>query len=223
MTFDFKDLSLVHKAELDLGMKDADEKIKQYLTAGMTRQRRVNESPPSCRRARERSAHSGKQARRRCLEAWSCLPPLENGRKLSRRLQVGNNTAWSLAWTTRWQASIRHDDRRSRARRNADGDHKSSNWFSTIDGAVCMGTERSGCRAIRRSSNMRTRTAVGTPRRPLVAIVRRPTSKISARRKRRMSGRRAGRVIARRRWDYSAGRALPLSDWTRTAKQRRSL
>jgi hypothetical protein len=29
----------------------------------------------------------------------------------------------------------RHDDRRSRARRNADGDHKSSNWFSTIDGA----------------------------------------------------------------------------------------
>ena len=27
------------------------------------------------------------------------------------------------------------DDRRSRARRNADGDHKSSNWLSTIDGA----------------------------------------------------------------------------------------
>src|SRR5262245_8204822 len=42
---------------------------------------------------------------------------------------------WNLAWTTRWQAGIRHDDRRSRARRNADGDHKSSNWFSTIDGA----------------------------------------------------------------------------------------
>ena len=42
---------------------------------------------------------------------------------------------WSLAWTTRWQASVRHDDRRSCARRNADGDHKSSNCFSTIDGA----------------------------------------------------------------------------------------
>ena len=41
----------------------------------------------------------------------------------------------SLAWTPGRQASIRHDDRRSRARRNADGDHKSSNWFSTIDRA----------------------------------------------------------------------------------------
>src|SRR5262249_55323597 len=41
----------------------------------------------------------------------------------------------SLAWATRWQASIRHDDRRSRARWNVDGDHKSSIWFSTTDGA----------------------------------------------------------------------------------------
>jgi hypothetical protein len=48
-------------------------------------------------RARERSAYSGKQARRRCLEAWSCLPLLENGRKLSRRLRVGNNTARDFA------------------------------------------------------------------------------------------------------------------------------
>src|SRR5215831_13941500 len=41
----------------------------------------------------------------------------------------------SLAWATRWQASIRHDDCRSGARWNVDGDHKSSIWFSTTDGA----------------------------------------------------------------------------------------
>ena len=53
----------------------------------------------------------------------------------------------SLAWATRWQASIWHDDRRSRARWNADGDHKSSIWFSTTDGArelVCADVALSG-------------------------------------------------------------------------------
>src|SRR5262249_37220886 len=52
-----------------------------------------------------------------------------------------------LAWVTGWQASIRHDDRRSRARWNADGDHKSSIWFSTTDGArelVCADVALSG-------------------------------------------------------------------------------
>ena len=33
-TFDFKDLSLEHKAEVALGMKDGDAKIDQYLVAG---------------------------------------------------------------------------------------------------------------------------------------------------------------------------------------------
>jgi hypothetical protein len=61
------------------------------------RSARAAHSARAATRARERSAHSGKQARRRCLEAWSCLPPLENGRKLSRRLQVGNNTARDFA------------------------------------------------------------------------------------------------------------------------------
>src|SRR6201981_3840461 len=45
------------------------------------------------------------------------------------------------------KASIRHDDRRSRARWNVDGDHKSSIWFSTIDGArelVCADVALSG-------------------------------------------------------------------------------
>ena len=53
----------------------------------------------------------------------------------------------SLAWATRWQGSIRHDDRRSRARWNVDGDHKSSIWFSTTDGArelVCAYVALSG-------------------------------------------------------------------------------
>src|SRR5215468_5329896 len=53
----------------------------------------------------------------------------------------------SLAWVTGWQASIRHDDRRSRARWNVDGDHKSSIWFSTTDGArelVCADVALSG-------------------------------------------------------------------------------
>src|SRR5262249_33254185 len=53
----------------------------------------------------------------------------------------------SLAWATRWQASIRHDDRRSRARWNVDGDHKSSIWFSTTDAArelVCADVALSG-------------------------------------------------------------------------------
>jgi len=52
-----------------------------------------------------------------------------------------------LAWVTGWQASIRHDDRRSRARWNVDGDHKSSIWFSTTDGArelVCADVALSG-------------------------------------------------------------------------------
>src|SRR5499427_3092492 len=52
-----------------------------------------------------------------------------------------------LAWGTRWQASIRHDDRRSRARWNVDGDHKSSIWFSTTDAArelVCADVALSG-------------------------------------------------------------------------------
>src|SRR5262249_40947670 len=52
-----------------------------------------------------------------------------------------------LAGATRWQASIRHDDRRSRARWNVDGDHKSSIWFSTTDGArelVCADVALSG-------------------------------------------------------------------------------
>ena len=43
--------------------------------------------------------------------------------------------------------SIRHDDRRSRARWNVDGDHKSSIWFSTTDGArelVCADVALSG-------------------------------------------------------------------------------
>jgi hypothetical protein len=53
----------------------------------------------------------------------------------------------SLAWVTGWQASIRHDDRRSRARWNVDGDHKSPIWFSTTDGArelVCADVALSG-------------------------------------------------------------------------------
>src|SRR5262249_18517657 len=53
----------------------------------------------------------------------------------------------SLAWVTGWQASIPHDDRRSRARWNVDGDHKSSIWFSTTDGArelVCADVALSG-------------------------------------------------------------------------------
>src|SRR5262249_56416005 len=53
----------------------------------------------------------------------------------------------SLAWVPGWQASIRHDDRRSRARWNVDGDHKSSIWFSTTDGArelVCADVALSG-------------------------------------------------------------------------------
>ena len=33
--FDFKDLSLEHKAEVALGMKDGEAKIKQYLTTGL--------------------------------------------------------------------------------------------------------------------------------------------------------------------------------------------
>ena len=33
-TFDFKDLSLEHKAEVGLGMKDGDAKVDQYLVAG---------------------------------------------------------------------------------------------------------------------------------------------------------------------------------------------
>src|SRR5262249_30368641 len=48
---------------------------------------------------------------------------------------------------TRWQASIRHDDRRSRARWNVDRGHKSSIWFSTTDGArelVCADVALSG-------------------------------------------------------------------------------
>jgi len=52
-----------------------------------------------------------------------------------------------LAWATRWQASIRHDDRRSRARWNVDRGHKSSIWFSTTDGArelVCADVALSG-------------------------------------------------------------------------------
>src|SRR5262252_4330070 len=52
-----------------------------------------------------------------------------------------------LAWAPRWQASIRHDDRRSRARWNVDGDHKSSIWFSTTDAArelVCADVGLSG-------------------------------------------------------------------------------
>jgi hypothetical protein len=47
----------------------------------------------------------------------------------------------------RVQASIRHDDRGSRARWNVDGDHKSSIWFSTTDGAwelVCADVALSG-------------------------------------------------------------------------------
>jgi len=35
--FDFKALSLEHKAEVGLGMKDGEEKIKQYLTDGLTK------------------------------------------------------------------------------------------------------------------------------------------------------------------------------------------
>src|SRR5262249_17108862 len=53
----------------------------------------------------------------------------------------------SLAWVTGWQASIRHDDRRSRARWNVGGDHKSSIWFSTTDGGrelVCADVALSG-------------------------------------------------------------------------------
>ena len=53
--------------------------------------------------------------------------------------------AWHGA--TRWQASIRHDGRRSRARWNVDDDHKSSIWFSTTDGArelVCADVALSG-------------------------------------------------------------------------------
>jgi len=53
----------------------------------------------------------------------------------------------SLAWVTGGQASIRHDDRRSRARWNVGGDHKSSIWFSTVDGArelVCADVALSG-------------------------------------------------------------------------------
>jgi uncharacterized protein (TIGR02246 family) len=38
-TFDFKDLSLEHKAEIALGMKEGEEKIKKYLDAG---QKNVN-------------------------------------------------------------------------------------------------------------------------------------------------------------------------------------
>src|SRR4029077_15218912 len=34
-TFDFKDLSLEHKAEVGLGMKDGDTKIADYLSSGM--------------------------------------------------------------------------------------------------------------------------------------------------------------------------------------------
>src|SRR5262249_2447682 len=53
----------------------------------------------------------------------------------------------SLAWVTGWQASIRHDDRRSRARWNVDGEHKSSIWLSTTDGArelVCPNVALAG-------------------------------------------------------------------------------
>jgi len=38
-TFDFKDLSIAHKAEVGLGMKDGEAKIERYLTAG---QKNVN-------------------------------------------------------------------------------------------------------------------------------------------------------------------------------------
>jgi hypothetical protein len=34
-TFDFKDLSLVHKAEVGLGMKDGEAKVEQYLSTGL--------------------------------------------------------------------------------------------------------------------------------------------------------------------------------------------
>src|SRR5262249_10852889 len=53
----------------------------------------------------------------------------------------------SLAGPPRGKASTRHDDRRSRARWNVDGDHKSSIWFSTTDGArelVCADVALSG-------------------------------------------------------------------------------
>src|SRR5262249_56573190 len=52
-----------------------------------------------------------------------------------------------LAGVAGCQASIRHDDRRSRARWNVDGEHKSSIWFSTTDGArelVCADVALSG-------------------------------------------------------------------------------
>lgn len=61
--------------------------------------------------------------------------------------RVGSRRKTSLAWVTGGQASIRHDDRRSRARWNVGGDHKSSIWFSTIDGArelVCADVAWSG-------------------------------------------------------------------------------
>jgi hypothetical protein len=35
-TFDFKDLSLEHKAAVGLGMKDGDSKVEQYLVSGQT-------------------------------------------------------------------------------------------------------------------------------------------------------------------------------------------
>src|SRR5262249_13144289 len=47
--------------------------------------------------AQERSARSGKQGPRQCLEVWSCFAPQENGQKFSGRLHGWQNTENSAA------------------------------------------------------------------------------------------------------------------------------
>src|SRR5262245_8204821 len=62
-------ISLVEPTRVEAG--DQDHFVWQAIEL---RSARAAHSARAATRARERSAHSGKHARRRCLEAWSCLP-----------------------------------------------------------------------------------------------------------------------------------------------------
>jgi len=116
---------------------------------------------------RDKNDHTSRQCRRPCFPEQADLSCAFVAARAQRAARANRNSiacqtkcpgrllqrGWapqerrSLAWATRWQGSIRHDDRRSRARWNVDGDHKSSIWFSTTDGArelVCAYVALSG-------------------------------------------------------------------------------